>query len=92
MTSGYTTELGEQDKHWVCVPLVVEVFGGCGGIWWLSSAQEALSRVAKKLAIRIRRFWPEVSASIYCCLGITRMHQYASTSCEVDISLLFSFL
>ena len=42
MTSGYTAELGEQDKHakndipctargWVCVPLVVEVFGA----WWL---------------------------------------------------------
>ena len=39
MTSGYTAELGEQDKHakndipctargWVYVPLVVEVFGG----------------------------------------------------------------
>ena len=39
MTSGYTAELGEQDKHarndvpcaergWICVPLVVEVFGG----------------------------------------------------------------
>ena len=37
----YTAELGEQDKHakndipftergWVCVPLVVEVFGGWG--------------------------------------------------------------
>ena len=52
MTSGYTAELGEQDKHakndipctargWVCVPLVGEVFGG-----WGSEAQEALSRVA----------------------------------------------
>ena len=39
MTSGYTAELGEKDKHskndipyvaWVCVPLVVEVFGGWG--------------------------------------------------------------
>ena len=77
MTSGYTAELGEQDKHakndipctargWVCVPLVVQVFGG-----WGSEAQEALSRVAKKLAIRTSRFWPEVLASIYCHLGIT---------------------
>ena len=32
---------------WVCVSLVVEVFGG-----WGNEAQEALSRVAKKLAIR----------------------------------------
>ena len=66
MTSGYTAELGEQDEHakndipctergWVCVPLVVEVFGG-----WESEAQEALSRVAKKLAIRTSRFRPEV--------------------------------
>ena len=46
---------------WVCVPLVVEVFGG-----WGNEAQEALSRVAKKLAIRASRFWPEVLASIYC--------------------------
>ena len=41
MTSGHTAELGEKDKHskndipctergWVCVPLVVEVFGGWG--------------------------------------------------------------
>ena len=69
MTSGYTAELGEKDKHskndipctergWVCVPLVVEVFGG-----WGNEAQEALSRVAKKLAIRTSRFWPEVLAS-----------------------------
>ena len=83
MTSGYTAELGEQDKHakndipctargWVCVPLVVEVFGG-----WGSEAQEPLSRVAKKLAIRTSRFWPEVLASIYCRLGITLMRQNA---------------
>ena len=48
---------------------------GHGGIW--SEAQEALSRVAKKLAIRTSRFWPEVLASIYCRLGITLMHQNA---------------
>ena len=30
----------------VCVPLVVEVFGG-----WGNKAQEALSRIAKKLVI-----------------------------------------
>ena len=71
MTSGYTAELGEKDKHskndipctergWVCVPLVVEVFGG-----WGNEAQEALSRVAKKLAIRTSRFWPEMLASMY---------------------------
>ena len=83
MTSGHTAELGEKDKHskndipctergWVCVPLVVEVFGG-----WGNEAQEALSRVAKKLAIRTSRFWPEVLASMYCHLGITLMHQNA---------------
>ena len=83
MTSGYTAELGEQDKHakndipctergWVCVPLVVEVFGG-----WESEAQEAFSRVAKKLAIRTTRFWPELLVSIYCHLGITLMCQNA---------------
>ncbi|KAL5479454.1 hypothetical protein EMCRGX_G022979 [Ephydatia muelleri] len=100
MTSGYTAELGEKDKHskndipctergWVCVPLVVEVFGG-----WGNEAQEALSRVAKKLAIRISRFWPEVLASMYCHLGITLMRQNArallgrrSTS-EVDNCLV----
>ena len=100
MTSGYTAELGEKDKHskndipstergWVCVPLVVEVFGG-----WGNEAQEALSRVAKKLAIRTSRFWPEVLASMYCHLGITLMHQNArallgrrSTS-EVDNCLV----
>ena len=83
MTSGYTAELGEQDKYpkndipckargWVCVPLVVEVFGG-----WGSEAKVALSRVAKKLAIRTNCFWPEVLASIYCHLGITLMRQNA---------------
>ena len=57
MTSGHTAELGEKDKHskndipctergWVCVPLVVEVFGG-----WGNEAQEALSKVAKKLQV-----------------------------------------
>ena len=66
MTSGYTAELRKQDKHskndihctergWVCVPLVMEVFG-C----WGNEAQEVLSRFAKKLAIRIYHFWPEV--------------------------------
>ena len=100
MTSGYTAELEEQDKHakndipctargWVCVPLVVEVFGG-----WGSEAQEALSRVAKKLAIRTSRFWPEVLASIYCRLGITLMRQNARallgrTTSEVDISSVY---
>ena len=50
MTSGYTAELGEQDKHakndipctergWVCVPLVVEVHIVFGG--WGNEAQEA---------------------------------------------------
>ena len=83
MTSGYTAELGEKDKHskndipctergWVCVPLVVEVFGG-----WGNEAQETLSRVAKKLAIRTSCFWPEVLASMYCRLGITLMRQNA---------------
>ena len=100
MTSGYTAELGEQDKHakndilckergWVCVPLVVEVFGG-----WENEAQEALSRVAKKLAIRTSRFWPEVLASIYCHLGITLMRQNARallgrTTSVVDISSVY---
>ena len=100
MTSGYTAELGEQDKHakndipctargWVCVPLVVEVFGG-----WGNEAQEALSRVAKKLAIRTSRFWPEVLASIYCRLGITLMRQNARallgrTTGVVDISSVY---
>ena len=90
-------ELGEQDKHaipctargWVCVPLVVEVFGG-----WGSEAQEALSRVAKELAIRTSRFWPEVLASIYCRLGITLMRQNARallgrTTGVVDISSVY---
>ena len=99
MTSGYTAELGEKKKHskndipctergWVCVPLVVEVFGDCG-----NEEQEALSRVAKKLAIKTSRFWPEVLASM-CCLGITLMRQNArallgrrSTS-EVDYCLV----
>ena len=60
MTSGYSAELGVQDgqttndnlipcteRGWVCVPLVMEVFDG-----WKNKAQVALSRVAKKLAIR----------------------------------------
>ena len=57
MTSGYTAELGDKhaipctERGWVCVPLVVEVLGG-----WGNEAQEALSRVAKKLAIRISHF------------------------------------
>ena len=95
MTSGYTAELGEQEKHakndipctargWVCVPLVVEVFGG-----WGSEAQEALSRVAKQLAIRTSHFWPEVLASVYCCLGITLMRQNARALLG---RLVFSFL
>ena len=100
MTSGHTAELGEQDKHskndilctergWVCVTLVVEVFGG-----WGNEAQQALSRVAKKLAIRTSRFWPEVLASIYCGLGITQMHQNARallgrSTGVVDISSVY---
>ena len=100
MTSGYTAELGEQDKHskndvpcaergWICVPLVVEVFGGRG-----NEAQQVFSRIAKKLAIKTSRFWPEVLASIYCHLSITLMHQNArallarSTSCKVEICLV----
>ena len=39
--------------------------------------QEALSRVAKKLAIRTGRFWPEVLASMYCHLDITLICQKA---------------
>ena len=83
MTSGYTAELGEKDKHsnndtpctercWVCIQLVVEVFGG-----WGNEVQEALSRVAKKRAIKTSRFWPEVLASMDCRLGITLMRQNA---------------
>ena len=100
ITSGYTAELGEQGKHsindipciergWVCVPLVMEVFGG-----WGNEAHEALSRVAKKLAIRTSYFWPEVLASMYCHLGITLMHQNARAllgrrdTSEVDICLV----
>ena len=98
MTSGYTAELGEQDKHSkndipaqrevLYIPLVVEVFGG-----WENEAQEVLSRVAKKLAIRTSRFWSAVLASIYCHLGITLMHQNARallgrTTNEGDINLV----
>ena len=76
-------------RGWVCVPLVVEVFGG-----WGSEAQEALSRVAKELAIRTSHFWPELLASIYCRLGITLMCQNARallgrTTGEVDISSVY---
>ena len=64
MTSGYTAELGEQDKHakndipraergWIRVPLVVKVWGN-----------ETQQRVAKKVAIRTSHFWPEVLASL----------------------------
>ena len=95
MTSDYTAELGEQDKHskndvpcaergWICVPLVVKVFGGRG------NEAQVFSRVAKKLAIKTS----QVLASIYCRFSITLMHQNArallarSTSCEVEISLV----
>ena len=47
-------------RDWECVPLVMEVFGD-----WGNEAQEALSRVAKKLATRTSHFWPEVFTSIY---------------------------
>ena len=57
-----STELGEHDKHskndvpcaehgWICVPLVVEVFGG-----WGNEAQHTFSRVAKKLATQSKCF------------------------------------
>ena len=81
ITSGYTAELGEKDKNskndipctergCVCVPLVMEVFGG-----WGNETQEALSRVVKKLTIKTSRFWPEVLASMYCRMGIKLMCQ-----------------
>ena len=67
----------------------MEVFGE-----WGKKAQEALSRVAKKLAIRTSRFWPEVLASTHCRLGITPMSQNARAllgrraTSEVDIRLV----
>ena len=83
MTSGCTDELREHDKYskndvsciecgLICVPLVVEVFGG-----WENEAQPIFSRVAKKLVTQSKRFWPEVLSSIYCHLSITLMCESA---------------
>ena len=47
------------ERGWICVPLVVEVFGGCG-----NEAQHVFSRDVKKL--ETGHFWPEVLATIYC--------------------------
>ena len=98
MTSGYTSELGEQDKHskndipciergWVCVPLVVEVFDG--------GEMRHKKLVAKKLAIRTDKSFLAwgLSINVLPHLGITLMHQNARallrrTTSEVDISLV----
>ena len=66
-------------SHWL------EIFGG-----WGNEVQEVLSRVAKKLAIRTSRFWPEVLASMYCHLGITLMHQNARALLGRRDTYLFS--
>ena len=67
MTSGSASELGEHDKHsrndtacaeqgWICVPLVVEAFGG-----WGSEAQHTFSRVhGKEAGHPVSCLWPQV--------------------------------
>ena len=83
MTSGYTAELGEKDKHFKKdIPVQREV--GPVPLWsWRylvvgeKKEQEALSRVAKKLTIRTSRFWAEVLASMYCHLDIILICQNA---------------
>ena len=74
-TSGASAAVGEQEKlennalgcverGWICVPLVVEAYGG-----WGITAREALSRIARRLAIHSHSSNSETLNAMYCRLG-----------------------
>ena len=81
--SGASAAVGEQEKlennalgcverGWICVPLVVEAYGG-----WGITAKEALSRIARRLAIHSHSSNSESLNAMYCRLGTVLMRQNA---------------
>ena len=83
-TSGASAAVGEQEKleknvcvvlkelGWICVPLVVEAYGG-----WGITAKETLSRIARRLAIHSHSSNSEMLNAMYCRLGTILMRQNA---------------
>ena len=80
-TSGASAAVGEQEKFennalgclergWICVPLVVEAYGGRG-----ITAKETLSRIARRLAIHSHSSNSEMLNAMYCHLGTVLMRQ-----------------
>ena len=83
LASGNSAECGEVGKHakndemyselgWICIPLVVEVYGG-----WGCEAQECFSRLSKRLAMQMGLSDNEALSQIYCLLGVTLTGQNA---------------
>ena len=73
-TSGASAAVGEQEKlennalgclerGWICVPLVVEAYGG-----WGITAKETFSRIARRLAIHSHSSNTGMLNAIYCRL------------------------
>ena len=82
-TSGASAAAGEQEKlennaldcrkrGWICVPLIVEAYGG-----WGITAKETLSRIARHLAIHSHSFNSETLNAMYCRLGTVVIWQNA---------------
>ena len=64
--------LGCMERGWICVPLVVEAYGG-----WGITAKETFSRIARRLAIHSHSSNTEMLNAIYCRLGTVLMRQNA---------------
>ena len=64
--------LGCLERGWICVPLVVEAYGG-----WGITAKETLSRIARRLAIHSHSSNSERLNAMYCRLGTVLMRQNA---------------
>ena len=74
LASGNSAEFGEIGKHtkndqmcgrlgWMCIPLVVEVYGG-----WGCEAQGCFSRLSKRLAMQVGVCETEALSQMYCLL------------------------
>ena len=82
-TSGASAAAGEQEKlennalgcmerGWICVPLVVEAYGG-----WGITANETFSRTARRFAIHSHSSNTEMLNAIHCRLGTVLIRQNA---------------
>eukprot|EP00731_Ephydatia_muelleri_P011951 Em0006g845a len=77
VTAGSAAQLAENRKHnnsdkkcdelgWVCIPLVVETYGG-----WGAEAVAALSKLAGRLSVRNNELKSKTIFSLYSRLGLT---------------------